>query len=74
MAETYAQQLDRVQATIAKIEQTGQAYQQGNDGSSRQMTRADLETLYERERYLRGMAKREARGRRGIGVVRGVPR
>jgi len=58
MAESYAEQLERVQTTIATIEQKGQAYGIGG----RRLDRADLETLYTRENWLRLMADREANG------------
>lgn len=46
--ETIEQKLERVQAAIRKIEEGGQAY--SSDGT--QLTRADLKTLYEREKEL----------------------
>ncbi len=55
---SYQTQLESVQAIIAQIESTGQAYTIDN----RSLTRADLSTLYDREKYLRVMAAREARG------------
>lgn len=72
--ESYTAQLERVQAAIAKIEANGQSYEISADGSSRRYTRADLATLYSRERELRSQAAQEARGRRGIRVTRGIPR
>lgn len=45
---TTAEQLTSVQAAISKIESGAQSY--GEDG--RTLTRADLKTLYEREREL----------------------
>jgi len=74
MPTSYADQLASVQATIAKIEKSGQSYEIGTDGSSRRMVRGDLATLYEREKYLRGMAKREASGRSGIGRTKVIVR
>jgi hypothetical protein len=65
--KTYTEQLESVQTAIATIESGGQAY----SISGRSMSRADLETLYAREKWLRGMAARESAGRSGI-RVRGV--
>ena len=56
--ESYQVQLERVQASIAKIESGAQVYQRGD----RSLTRASLPALYERERWLRRMAEREATG------------
>lgn len=67
--KTYAEQLEEVQATISRIEQTGQAYGINN----RSLTRADLKTLYEREQWLRTRAAREANGGR-INTQAVVPR
>lgn len=67
MAEDLNVQLARVQATIAAIES-------GNQSSTvlgRTFTKADLATLYERERYLKREIARQARG--GLLVQRGVP-
>ncbi len=66
--ETYQAQLERVQAAIAKIETSGQAYE--IDG--RKMTRADLSRLYAREDRLRGLAASEADSRAGKRRVRSV--
>ena len=66
--ESYSTQLERVQSTIAKIEEAGQAH----DINGRRLTRADLDVLYKRERWLRRMASREDRG--GIRVRQVVPR
>lgn len=66
--KTYAEQLEEVQTSIAKIEESGQAYSiQG-----RSLTRADLATLYAREKWLRRMADREENS--GITVKYGVLR
>ena len=63
--KTYTQQLEEVQTAIAAVEGGAQMYQL----NGRMVSRASLSTLYEREKYLRKMADREARG----GVrVRGV--
>jgi hypothetical protein len=66
--ETYAEQLERVQSTIAKIEEAGQT----QDINGRRLTRADLGVLYAREKWLRKMVDREDRG--GIRMRRAVPR
>lgn len=57
--ESYSTQLERVQETIAAIEQRGQSYGM-QDGRS--LTRADLATLYARERELRRLVAKETRG------------
>ena len=64
MAATYAEQLESVQAAIAKIESGAQAY----SGSGKSLSRADLGTLYQREQWLRGKVARESRGSGGIRV------
>lgn len=74
MPATYSDQLASVQAAIAKVEARGQQYEVQNDGALRKNVRAELSTLYAREKYLRGMAKRETRGRLGIGVQRTASR
>lgn len=56
--ESYQVQLERVQAAIAAIESGAQSYAV----EGRQFTKADLRTLYEREKYLREMVEREANG------------
>ena len=65
--EKYAEQLERVQQMIAQVEERGQS--QGVGG--RQLTRADLGTLYQREKWLRKMAAREGRG--GLRTRRVIP-
>jgi hypothetical protein len=65
--ESYTTQLERVQATIAKIEGGAQSY--SVEGNS--FTRADLPVLYTRERELRALVARESSG--GIRLQRGVP-
>lgn len=60
--KTYAQQLEEVQTAIAAIESGSQSQSMQN----RSITRADLATLYARERWLRTMVARESDG--GIGV------
>lgn len=64
---TYAEQLESVQNAIASIEA-------GNQSTSilgRSFTKADLATLYTRERWLRKMVARESRG--GLRIQRVVP-
>lgn len=68
-AETYATQLARVQAAIAAVEQGGQTMEL----EGRRVTRADLATLYARERELRVLAAREGAGGGGPFVRYGVP-
>lgn len=53
--ESYQVQLERVQAAIAAIESGAQSYAV----EGRQFTKADLRTLYEREKYLRAMVELE---------------
>lgn len=64
--KTYAEQLEEVQTAISTIESGAQSY----SVSGRALNRADLATLYARERYLRKMADREGNG--GIKVRYGV--
>ena len=63
MAETTAQQLERVQTAINEILENGQSVSL----NGRTRTRADLRTLYEREEILLRRARREDGG--GIRVV-----
>lgn len=63
--KTYTEQLEECQTAISAV-MTGQSYSMP---SGRSLTRADLGTLQDRERYLRDMVARENRG--GI-RVRGV--
>jgi hypothetical protein len=58
MAKTYLEQLESVQNAIATIEAGGQAY----TISGRALTRGDLATLYNREKWLRSQVEREASG------------
>lgn len=64
--KTYAEQLEEVQAAIATIESGAQSY----SISGRALSRADLGTLYAREKWLRKMADREENS--GIKVRYGV--
>lgn len=57
-------QLESVQTAIARIESTGQAY--GRDGNS--LNRADLKTLYDREKYLENRIARAQRTGGGMRV------
>lgn len=66
--KTYLQQLEPVQAAIEAIETRGQAV----DVSGRTLSRADLRTLYDRERYLRRMVAHQKRG--GIRTLRVIPK
>lgn len=67
--ESYQTQLERVQTAIAAIEGGAQSYSISTELGSRSYGKADLSTLYAREKELRTRAAREARG--GI-RVRGV--
>lgn len=67
MPHTYAEQLESVQTAIATIEGGGQAI--GVNG--RALTRADLRTLYDREKWLRQRLDRSDRG--GMRIRLGVP-
>jgi len=62
MADTYAQQLDRVQTAIAAIEEGAQSYSQ----NGRSLTRADLSVLYAREQRLLGIIDRQSNGSRTL--------
>jgi len=62
--KTYSEQLEEVQTAIATIEAGAQAYSIGN----RSLTRADLKTLYDREKWLRKMADRETNSSSGVKV------
>lgn len=64
---TYAEQLTRVQDAIAAIEEGGQSV---HLPGGEQLSYADLDTLYKREKWLRRQAARETRG--GGIRVRGV--
>ena len=64
--ETYTEQLERVQAAIARIEEGAQSYSIGD----RAAAEAELRTLYARERRLRKLVDRENRS--GIRVQYGL--
>ena len=66
MATTYAQQLTSVQDAIAKIE----AGVQGYSLNGRTVSYADLNTLYQRESWLRKKVDDEANGGRRVRGVR----
>lgn len=53
--KTYSEQLEEVQTAISVIEAGSQSYSIG----SRSLNRADLATLYAREKWLRTMVDRE---------------
>ena len=63
---TYSEQLESVQNAIANIEAGAQAY----SIAGRSLSKADLSTLYNREKWLRQQVAREASG--GGIRVRGV--
>lgn len=52
--QTYTEQLERVQATIQKIEESAQEY----NIADRALKYPELASLYKREKYLRGMVAR----------------
>lgn len=56
--ESYQTQLERVQTAIAAIEGGAQSY----SIAGRSLSRADLKTLYDREKWLRKMADRATSG------------
>lgn len=60
MAESLETQLIRVQQAIAAVEERGQA----NDVNGRSLTRADLRTLYAREKDLKAQIANRRRGGR----------
>lgn len=67
--KSYLEQLLEVQTAISIIEGGAQSYTIGN----RQLTRADLNTLYSREKWLRAMVAREELNDGYIRCQRGVP-
>jgi hypothetical protein len=64
---SYSDQLVSVQAAIATIEGSNQSYTL----LGRTFSKADLKTLYDREKWLRTKVAREAAG--GIRVQRVIP-
>jgi len=63
--QSYQEQLEQVQAAIKAIEAGAQSY----SIAGRAVQRADLQKLYEREKYLKTMIAREELG--GISVWKG---
>lgn len=70
--EVKQQQLDEVRAAISAVLTRGQAYMIMDGGAQRQLSRANLKQLQERERQLEIEVSRLERG--GIGVNYGMPR
>ncbi len=68
---TYQEQLDSVQAALAKIEAGAQAYEIQTPTGARQVTLGNLTHYYAREKFLRKMVAKEARG--GIRSRYGTP-
>ncbi len=66
--KSYTEQLEEVQTAISKIISGAQAYSVGG----RSLTRADLATLQEREKYLRAMVDRETNNNGNITVTYGI--
>lgn len=71
--QTNTEKLEQVQAAIAKIECGAQSYTIGEGGASRQVTRANLSDLYQREKELLWLVSREQNGG-GIRVSYGMPK
>jgi hypothetical protein len=67
VATSYSDQLISCQAAIAAIESGNQSYTLLN----RTFTKADLKTLYDREKWLRFQVAKQANG--GIRTLRVVP-
>lgn len=59
---TYAEQLARLDAAIAKIEEEAQEYSINGGVGGRSLRRGDLATMYAERARLEGLAAREARG------------
>lgn len=72
MAQTYSEQLDRVQDAIAAIESGAQSASITTGTFTRSWTKADLAALYKREEWLRSMVARESGGG-GINVYGVTP-
>ena len=68
---TYEEQLEQVQTAIAAIEGGAQSWSISTSQSTRTYTRADLKTLYDRERFLELKIERRKRG--GVRIQYGVP-
>lgn len=70
--EVKQQQLEEVRAAISAVLTRGQAFMLMDGGAQRQLSRANLKQLQERERQLEIEVSRLERG--GIGVNYGMPR
>lgn len=70
--EVKQQQLTEVRAAISAILTRGQSFMIMDGGAQRQLTRANLKHLQDRERQLEIEVSRLERG--GIGVNYGLPR
>jgi hypothetical protein len=68
--ETKRQQLAEVRAAISAILTRGQSYMVSDGGAQRQLTRANLRALQEREKALELEVSRLSRG--GIGINYGL--
>lgn len=66
--QTTTEQLERVQAAIAKIESGGQSYTVQGAGGGVTYTRADLAELYKREERLLAQLNRENASSSGMRV------
>lgn len=71
LLETKQSQLEEVRAAISKIMTHGSSYLIMDGSAQRQLTRANLKQLMEREKYLETEVARLERG--GIGVNYGLP-
>lgn len=72
LLEKKQQQLQEVRDAIAKVTTHGQSYMIMDGGAQRQLTRANLKQLQERESQLERQVARLERG--GIGVSYGMPK
>ena len=70
--EVKQQQLAEVRSAISAVLTRGQSFMVMDGGAQRQLTRANLKQLQERERQLEIEVSRLERG--GIGVNYGMPR
>lgn len=66
---TIAEQLASVQSAIADIEANGQSVRRDAGGASRQLTMADLSTLYKREGDLKAALAAQQRAAVGGGRI-----
>lgn len=69
--EVKQQQLEEVRTAISAVMTRGQSYTIQDGGAQRQVTRANLRWLQDRERRLELEVSRQERG--GIGVNYGMP-